>query len=67
MYRNAQEKMNGTSKVYIPNSENHKIYKKLYKLYRQLHDRFGLKDQNISMYNVMKDPLDLRDKVRRNL
>ncbi len=59
--------MTGTNKIYIQNSENHEVYKKLYKLYRQLHDRFGLKDQNVSIYNVMKDLLDLRDKVRRNL
>ncbi len=52
-----QEKMTGTNKV----------YKKLYKLYRQLHDGFGLKDRNISMYNVMKGLLDMRDNIRRNL
>ncbi len=62
----AQEKMTGTNKVYIPNPENQKVYKKLYKLYRQLHDGFGLKDQNIPMYNIMKDLLDMRDSIRRN-
>ena len=61
----AQKVMTGTNKVYNPIPENHEVYKKLYKLYRQLHDGFGIKDQNTSMFNVMKDLLDLKDSVRR--
>ena len=60
----AQEAMTGTDKVYKPIDTNHLVYKKLYQLYKQLHDGFGVKDQNTSMYNVMKDLLDIRDKVR---
>lgn len=61
----AQEQMTGTNKVYIPIPENVEVYKKLYKLYRQLHDGFGMKNENRSMFNVMKELLDIRDEVRK--
>jgi len=61
----AQKKMTGTGKVYRPIAENHDVYKKLYLLYRQLHDAFGTKTWSGKMYNVMKDLLDIRDEVRR--
>ena len=34
----AQKAMTGTSNQYLPIKEHHETYKKLYKLYRQLHD-----------------------------
>jgi L-ribulokinase len=37
----------------------------LYKLYRQLHDAFGTKKLSGGLYNVMKDLLDLRDRLLR--
>ena len=61
----AQEVMTGISKTYEPNEQNHLIYKKLYKIYKQLHDGFGTKKWNGNMYNVMKDLLDIRDQVRK--
>jgi L-ribulokinase len=61
----AQKAMTGTNKIYYPIPENHEVYKKLYKLYRQLHDGFGMKNKNISMFNVMKELLDIRDSIRR--
>jgi L-ribulokinase len=61
----AQKTMTGTSKEYIPIKENHLIYKKLYSLYKQLHDSFGTKEWNGNMYNVMKDLLNIRDEVRK--
>jgi L-ribulokinase len=60
----AQQKMTGTEKSYEPIEENHQVYKKLYKLYRQLHDSFGTKEWQGGMYNVMKDLLEIRDGVR---
>ena len=57
--------MTGISKSYIPIPENHSTYKKLYLLYKQLHDGFGTKIWNGSMLNVMKDLLNIRDEVRR--
>ena len=60
----AKQKMTGMGKVYEPDKQNHEIYMKLYQFYRQLHDAFGTKEWSGSMYNVMKDLLDLRDKIR---
>jgi L-ribulokinase len=57
--------MTGTSKEFIPIEENHLVYKRLYSLYKQLHDSFGTKDWNGNMFNVMKDLLNIRDEVRR--
>jgi L-ribulokinase len=62
----AQRNMTGIDKTYDPIEENHQIYKKLYQLYRQLHDAFGTKEWHGSMYNVMKDLLAIRDEVRLN-
>ncbi len=61
----AREKMTSISKTYFPDEARTKVYKELYRLYRQIHDSFGLKQDNSSMYNVMKELLDIRDKVRR--
>jgi L-ribulokinase len=61
----AKYAMTGTGKEYMPIKENHEIYKKLYSLYRQLHDGFGTKHWSGCMFNVMKDLLDLRDRVRK--
>ena len=60
----AQKAMTGISSVYQPDSENHKVYKKLYSLYKQLHDAFGTSQWSGKMYNVMKDLLSIRDEVR---
>lgn len=61
----AETVMTGTARTYTPIPENHEVYKKIYALYRQLHDGFGIKSTDIKMYNVMKDLLDIRDKARR--
>lgn len=60
----AQKQMTGTEKTYTPIPQNHEIYKELYLLYKQLHDAFGVEDSKISLYNVMKDLLQIRDRVR---
>jgi L-ribulokinase len=60
----AQEKMTGIDKTFNPIEENHIIYKKLYRLYKQLHDAFGTREWQGNMYNVMKEVLDIRDRVR---
>ncbi len=59
----AQEVMTGTKDIYMPIPENHKTYKKLYNIYHQLHDGFGIKSWSGSMYNVMKDLLEIRDNI----
>lgn len=62
----AQNKMTGTSKAYNPIPANNTVYKKIYALYRQMHDSFGTKEWNGMMYNVMKDLLVIRDEARRD-
>jgi L-ribulokinase len=61
----AQSRMVGTGKTYSPSDGNHRIYKQLYRLYRQMHDACGMQDWSGPMFNVMKDLLDIRDSVRR--
>jgi L-ribulokinase len=62
----AQRAMTGISKVYTPDGENHEVYKKLYRLYKQIHDGFGTVKWSGTMYNVMKELLTLRDEVRKD-
>lgn len=58
----AQAAMGGVnSRSYKPKPENHKIYRRLYALYRELHDAFGTKTGAGSLTNVMKDLLTIRD------
>jgi len=47
--------------TFKPIAENHKVYQQLYKLYKQLHDAFGLEDNAESMANVMKDLLRIKE------
>jgi L-ribulokinase len=63
----AQKAMTGTDKSYEPDRNNHETYKKIYALYRQLHDGFGTKNPPESMYNVMKDLLNIRDSIRKEM
>jgi len=62
----AKRTMTSISKEYFPIPENVEVYKKLYKLYRQLYDSFGTESWTGKMNNVMKDLLNIRDKVRGN-
>ena len=61
----AQNAMTGTKEVFEPNPEVHLVYKKLYLLYKQLHDAFGTEIWSGKMHNVMKDLLIIRDRQRR--
>ena len=57
-FASAQSAMCGIKKTtYKPTPENHAIYKKLYTLYKQLHDAFG----SGIMANVMKELLNIKD------
>ena len=62
----AIKEMTGVSNTFIPIAENHEVYKKLYSLYKQMHDGFGTKTWNGNMFNVMKDLLNIRDEIRRS-
>ncbi len=60
----AQAAMTGVKdKVFLPNPDSVKVYARLYKLYRELHDSFG-GVSNPSLGHLMKDLLDLRDETR---
>lgn len=57
-FAEAQWAMCGIKKVtYKPVVENHAIYKRVYALYKQIHDAFGLG----TLVNVMKELLSIKD------
>jgi L-ribulokinase len=64
-FATAQKKMTGLKPtVYKPNPKAHAVYKKLYALYKQLHDAFGTKQWNGNLHNVMKELIAIRDTAR---
>ena len=61
-YADAQTAMCGIKDTtFKPIAENHAVYKKLYGIYKQLHDAFGLKETSAKLANVMKDLLNIKD------
>jgi L-ribulokinase len=63
-YAQAQAAMCGIkATTFKPIGANRKVYKQLYKLYRRLHDGFGLKGKVLAMGNVMKDLLEIKEKA----
>ncbi|MGD8499512.1 MAG: ribulokinase, partial [Phycisphaerales bacterium] len=64
-FADAQAAMCGIKDVtYKPILENRKVYQKLYVLYRQLHDAFGVQDWSGKLANVMKELLSIKDSVQ---
>ena len=49
--------------VYTPDPGRAAIYERLFRLYRQAHDAFGIAGQKTDISNVMKDMLAIRDEV----
>lgn len=49
--------------TFKPIPENTKIYRRLYVLYKQLHDAFGTTNYNGNLANIMKELLLIKDKV----
>lgn len=65
-YATAQKKMTGLKPtVYKPNPKAHAVYKELYALYKELHDAFGTKEWNGNLYDVMKQLIEIRSRVRK--
>jgi len=61
----AQKKMTGVKEtVYKPNPKAVAVYKKLYALYRSMHDAYGVKDNCENLYHVMKELIAIRESVR---
>jgi len=52
-------------KVFRPDPKAHAVYKELFALYKQLHDAFGTKEWNGNLHGVMKQLVDIRNKVRK--
>jgi L-ribulokinase len=62
----AQRKMTGVKKqVFRPVAERAAVYGELYKLYKELHDAFGLPGQRDTLDQVMKDLISIRNRVRK--
>jgi L-ribulokinase len=60
----AQAAMCGVKETtFTPGADRRNVYQRLYGLYRQLHDGFGLKDQSMAMGNVMKELLDIKEEA----
>jgi L-ribulokinase len=65
-FPSAQKAMTGLKpKVFKPNPKAHEVYKKLYVLYRKLHDAFGTPEGDGKLYGVMKDLLEIRTAARQ--
>ena len=62
----AQKAMTGLkSRSYQPNAAAHAVYKELYVLYRRLHDAFGTREWHGNLYDVMKQLLEIRNRIRK--
>ena len=49
---------------YKPDPKTHAVYRELYAVYRTLHDAFGTKTWQGNLYDVMKQLIDIRSRVR---
>jgi L-ribulokinase len=64
----AQQKMTGIKKqVFHPVADRAAVYAELYKLYKELHDAFGLPGQRDTLDRVMKDLIAIRNRVRKEV
>ena len=65
-FADAQQAMTGLkAKVYTPDLKARAIYQRLYGLYRQLHDAFGVPRTQADLHHVMKDLLLIRNEARK--
>jgi L-ribulokinase len=61
----AQKAMTGLKpRVFKPNAKAHAVYRKLYLLYKELHDAFGTKKWNGNLHGVMKQLIIIRQTQR---
>jgi L-ribulokinase len=62
----AEKKMTGLKeRVFKPNPKAHAVYKKLYPLYKKLHDAFGTTQWKGNLHDVMKELIEIRSKARK--
>eukprot|EP01066_Platyproteum_vivax_P008666 Platyproteum_vivax@DN3684_c0_g1_i1.p1 len=63
-FDDAQAAMAGVKAlVYKPIPENHKTYQRIYKLYKELHDAFGIRDHSSNLGMVMKELLNIKEEA----
>jgi len=53
------------AEVFTPDPAHRAVYDRLYALYRQMHDAFGVSGTSAPLFGVMKSLLDLRDAALR--
>jgi L-ribulokinase len=62
----AEKKMTGLkAHVFKPNPKAHAVYRELYVLYRTLHDALGTRSWRGNLFNVMKQLIEIRNRVRK--
>jgi len=62
----AQKAMCGVKpKTYKPIAKNQKVYAEMYKLYKKMHDSFGIADSKIVLSDVMKKMLELKEQANK--
>jgi L-ribulokinase len=62
----AQKAMTGLKpRAFKPDPKAHAVYRELYPLYRQMHDAFGTKEWNGNLFGVMKQLIEIRNRVRK--
>jgi L-ribulokinase len=65
-FASAQKAMTGLKPGgFRPNRQAHAVYRKLYPLYKDLHDAFGTKEWQGNLHHVMKQLIDLRNSAVR--
>ncbi len=65
-YAAARQAMTGVKpRVFKPDAAAHRVYRRLFELYRKLHDAFGLSAWHGSLHEVMKQLIDIRDAARK--
>jgi L-ribulokinase len=65
-YADAQKAMTGLKpRVFTPKPEAHAVYRRLYALYRKLHDAFGTQNPPENLFGVMKELIDIRSTARK--
>lgn len=63
--QSAQEAMTGTGDaLYAPNPDAAKVYRSLYALYASLHDAFGTTSFDGNLFEIMKELIAIRNRVR---
>ena len=65
-FASAQRAMTGLKpQIFKPDPKAHAAYKRLYALYKQCHDAFGMKEWNGNLYGVMKQLVEIRSQARK--